>query len=82
MKAILVVDMPSRCAECPLHYRKRKEIYRCEVTHQNVSINNKPTWCPLRPLPQKMKHEDEIDYDYGYIDGRNELIDEITGETK
>lgn len=34
----------------------------------------------IKPLPQKMKHEDEIDYDYGYIDGRNELIDEITGE--
>ena len=36
----------------------------------------------IKPMPQKMKHEDEIDYEYGYIDGRNELIDEIMGETE
>lgn len=53
MKAILVIDMPKRCLECPLHYRKRREIYRCELTHQNVLINNKPKWCPLRPMPNK-----------------------------
>ena len=36
----------------------------------------------IKPMPKKMKHKDEIDYEYGYIDGRNELIDEMLGETE
>lgn len=52
MKAILVIEeMPIKCEECPLHYRKRQDIYRCEMTHKNIHLNNKPSWCPLKPLP-------------------------------
>ena len=40
--------------------------------------HGKPSWCPLKLMPEKMKkHENGIDYEHGYIDGRNELIDEI-----
>ena len=54
MKAILVIDeMPIKCEDCPLHYRKRQEIYRCEMTHKNIRLNNKPSWCPLKPIPNE-----------------------------
>lgn len=73
MKAILVTDIPEdytgSVISVNLYGRNNKVIHEI---HTNK----------LRPLPQKMKHEDEIDYEYGYIDGRNELIDEITGETE
>lgn len=56
MKAILVIDeMPIKCEGCPLHYRKRQDIYRCEMTHKNIRLNNKPSWCPLKPMPEKRK---------------------------
>ena len=54
MKAILIIDdMPIKCEGCPLHYRKRQEIYRCEMTHKNIKLSSKPLWCPLRPMPDQ-----------------------------
>jgi len=56
MKAILVIDeMPIKCEDCPLHYRKRQEIYRCEMTHKNIRLNSKPSWCPLKPITLRMQ---------------------------
>jgi len=83
MKAILVIDeMPIRCEDCPLHYRKRQEIYRCEMTHKNIRLNSKPSWCPLKPMPEK-KYLPQPSRDYWFIQvGRNQMIDEILGETE
>lgn len=54
MKAILVInEMPIKCEDCPLHYRKRQEIYRCEMTHKNIRLNSKPSWCPLKPFNEE-----------------------------
>lgn len=45
MKAILVIDMPEACADgCPVMCRTR-------------GINHRPTWCPLKPMPQKKEVE-------------------------
>lgn len=86
MKATLVIDMPSKCEECPLHYRKRQGIYRCEMTHKNVDIKSKPSWCPLKPLPNK-RYIKEIGWNCTeylteslFERGWNVCIDEITGE--
>lgn len=38
--------------------------------------------CPLKPMPKMKQHEEEIDYDYGYIDGWNDCLAEITGDTE
>jgi len=81
MKAILVIDKAESCTGCLLGIFNKK--WFCLATNKDIDIcdrYNIPSWCPLRPLPKKIKHKDEIDYDYGYIDGRNECIDEITGE--
>ena len=73
MKAILVIDMPEACADgCPVMCRAR-------------GINHRPTWCPLRPLPEKIDiSEDEL-YEKQYMcfeGGWNACLDEITGETE
>ena len=83
MKTVLVIEMPNEYAD---RYNVN-EMYVWGLTIQDKHgyamfdlVTDKPNH--LRPLPEKMKHEEEIDYDYGYIDGRNECIDEITGETE
>ena len=38
--------------------------------------------CELIPMPEKKEHQDEIDYEYGYIDGWNNCLDEIMGEAE
>ena len=78
-KAILVIDMPKACADgCPVMCRAR-------------GINHRPTWCPLRPLPQKKDvnlpndrvwSKDEImAYTHGISVGYNECLDDL-GETE
>lgn len=89
MKAVLVIDMPNNCEECKITYFQG---------HGESSIcysgdwSKRPSWCPLRPLPQK-KVGDDLYERYGswtpsderkvsYRLGYNDCIDEITGETE
>jgi len=66
MKAILVIDIPECCAECPLMlWDAESEYYgACCPTlkedncvadsyKENENKGTKPNWCPLRPLPSK-----------------------------
>ena len=71
MKAILVIDMPEACADgCPVMCRTR-------------GINHRPSWCPLKPLPNKRVPDgSETDQIYGCYVGWNACIDEILGETE
>lgn len=87
MRAILVVEMPQGCMVCPIcHESEMSGEYMCDGRNIEEYLmgfyGSKPDWCPLKPIPQKMEYEGEIDYEYGYIDGRNECIDEIMGETE
>ena len=65
MKAVLVIDMPEDCASgCPVMCRTR-------------GINHRPTWCPLKPMPQKFCTDaNDIEED-SYCQGWNECIEEI-----
>ena len=80
-KAVLVLDMPSSCDECPLllvgRYCKEKEAPNAAV---DSKLNkNKPDWCPLKPMPEKANHPDLCDggrYDKGY----NACIDELLAD--
>lgn len=80
MKAVLVIDMPKSCEECPIRFSGEPNEWCWYLKHGLDDIKSKPEWCPLKPLPQKMKHEDEIDYEYGYIDGWNDCLEEIGGK--
>ena len=54
-KAILVMDMPKRCADCKLRCSLEINEPFCYGTMQNVTkdeyYKEKPSWCPLKPMP-------------------------------
>ena len=97
MKAILVIDMPKICNRCPLKITNfsfigKKMMVGCKLKGDRLNdvFSERPTWCPLKPMPQKkevkgdfykqreiaMDRNDLIDFDKGY----NKCIDEILGE--
>lgn len=92
-KAILVIDMPKSCDECPLMFRSEEE--RCCMPEKRNSFTTKPDWCPLKPAPEKVdvpnwddnikaknKNAEEVGmymYDRGHDRGYNICIDKILG---
>ena len=83
-KAILVIDMPDGCRECPLCGEDHMT-YRdyCRITDQYIWTLDKPDWCPLKLMPKKMEGNDSIYYQWGdYEDGWNHCIDSILGKSK
>lgn len=86
MKAILVIDMPDACYECPC-YRQTQEggIFEdCKVTYIPLSpteVNDIPEWCPLKPLPKRIP-PNEYGYMTPYGSVWNACLDKIMGETE
>lgn len=75
MKAVLVIDMPNNCEECEIIYlQAHGERSSCD----SGDWSKRPSWCPLRPLPEKMTWGHTVDY----IEGYNACLEEITGETE
>lgn len=87
-KAVLVMDMPKSCDECPFSQiyespdglveceNPLSEEYGCDVSDYEMK---RPKGCPLRELPEKAYHEYYCDngrYDRGW----NECLNAITGE--
>ena len=85
MKAILVIDTPKDCWDCHLV----SEFHSCRGTVlqndfgfkdiTNFDKGERPSWCPLRPLPHKLQADW---YTEGYKEGFNSCLEEITGETE
>ena len=70
MKAILVIDMPNECDECPL-----QDGERCYARQDWIStISN---WrCPLKPMPNKRVPDgSETDQIYGCYVGWNACLE-------
>ena len=89
MKAILVIDIPKTCLDCPVCSLDEMDgDYICGKTGKCVEeyFDKKPSWCPLRPLPKRneyradTKYENMDKYSTGYADGRNDCLDEILGD--
>ena len=85
MKAILVIDMPNECDGCPcLNYK----MWYCQADkkHRDGGDDDIPEWCPLKPMPQKKKLDEDLllsqnfKLEYARFDGYNKCIDEILGE--
>lgn len=50
MKAILIIDMPVNCRECPCFY----DYLHCQAkAGLNVLADKRPKGCPLKPIPDK-----------------------------
>ena len=92
-KAILVIDKPIDCFECPLFLDDPE--YRCQVT-QNLYEDCNSTTCPLKPLP-RLENNDDVDRMMckhsafihmtmnkhammRFIDGWESCLDEIEGK--
>ena len=77
-KAMLIMDMPESCAECKLYVKGKYRTDKCRITM--LEMNNKfgkPSWCPLRELPERWEPT-SLDDDAYYM-GYNACIDEILG---
>ena len=88
-KAILVIDMPTRCGECPVCASYQScafsiREYWCSTNGKDVEPDSKPDWCPLKKVPEKYDVlaaiENNPNYDPSYDVGRNDCIDEILEE--
>lgn len=91
MKAILVIDMPSDCWKCPMHIDglddENEEIMVCNAKARESHYGEKPSWCPLKPIPKKeIVLERKINgVTANYLEMaeariRNRVIDEILGK--
>lgn len=73
-KAILIMDMPNACYECPC-----EADYVCQAKCKEIDeIDKVQEWCPLREVPPRAYHPNFCDngrFDEGY----NACIDEIGG---
>lgn len=84
MKAILVIDMPNNCYECPCFM---DEGWRCQNKLEiDEDVNDgRPDWCPLKPVPKKYEAPEIYELwntDSEYFNGWNDCLDSITGETE
>lgn len=59
-KAVLVIDMPNSCSECPL-FRDTYNDMPCSVLNYRYSIDYpypkdfRQVWCPLKSLSENVK---------------------------
>ena len=86
MKAILVLEMPSKCRDCPFYYQTHDEnddyVSKCEVLN-DMTIDgfiDKYSGCPLKPIPSKRSTEYNPARNPYITDGYNACIDEILGD--
>lgn len=74
MKAILIIDMPGECGECPVHgYALGMGL--CNAVLRACNKNKKPDWCPLQELPEKEEKDGRPMN--RWMSGWNACIDEI-----
>lgn len=103
-KSVLVIDTPENCHDCPfgtsycgeLEYEGLCELADCldydvilmTEKHYDCESKSRPDWCPLKPLPEKMKVTGLYNGEYFKAGGRppsykigwNACIDVIAGE--
>ena len=77
-KAILVIDMPNSCKECPLFGGNYADM--CCKGMNNRGINYpypedfRQDWCPLKPVPEYCVY---FGGDDDYADGYNACLEDI-----
>lgn len=91
---VLLIEESETCSECLLGIYNRR--WFCLATNKDIDLlksrYEKPSWCPLKDLPQK-KVGDDLYERYGswtlsdekeasYRVGFNDCLDAITGETE
>ena len=85
-KSILVIDTPKRCDDCPLLFEGHcgRTLMELELDYNETYDYIRPSWCPLRNLPERKfslvvvdsdgaRFEEPTEFEQGY----NSCIDEI-----
>lgn len=84
-KSVLVMNTPENCGSC-IHIDTFLPF--CRINCRDIKdTSTKPDWCPLKPLPKKMKITGLYNGEYfkaggklpNYKIGWNDCINEITG---
>lgn len=84
-KAVLVIDMPEQvCQKCTLCYETEDDEYLCYAIGKLVPDGERPDWCPLRELPERMEVCGTYNAAYcakggSYTTGWNACLDAIEG---
>lgn len=83
-KSVLVMETPESCFGCNFcHCDIESEKEYCEARERRKGLvlsKTRPDWCPLMDLPEKDDGKYPANtFDAGFVEGRNECIDEITG---
>ncbi len=82
-KAVLVMDMPECCADCPCSFFERDNPILnliCGVTQEDAYNVGKPDWCPLRELPEKKERRIGEHGERMFRAGFNACLNEIAGK--
>lgn len=81
-KAVLVIDMPKNCADCPMNFDD-EPVYWCCVRNKVIPPDLfKPDWCPLKEMPEILVHEPgESVCVSRYKIGWNRCINTISGNS-
>ena len=87
-KAILVIDMPYSCDDCPLCYGNDISDWCLVMGHFRGDVwghttnHTKPDWCPLKAKPRMkftyIDHDDDATANYNR--GWNDCLEKIKGE--
>lgn len=80
MKGIIVVDIPENCSKCDRLWHYSDGLPYCEEKDREIGfIEEKPDWCPIKPVPEKKEFPECFMYGeiYGEEIGWNACIDEI-----
>ena len=79
-KAVLVMDMPKHCIDCPCHFAGMYTV-KCGVKKKKLLTNDietyKPDWCPLNPIPSKKDKPTKSESVACFNSGYNACIDEL-----
>lgn len=84
MKAILVIEMPKDCVECNQFAFECCHTMKREIERENIVQCKRPSWCPLRPMPEKIDipFKGRANGIFTKCRGWNACVDAILGETE
>ena len=84
-KGIIVVDVPESCEMCEfMAYNEFDDRFCIVSTYayiDDIIEDDKPHWCPIQPLPEKINYKNRYEMAKELIaEGWNACINEILGE--